>query len=111
MAGYVVWRALRTLNPGWNYFFSVPFWLCEFAGFVLSNAFMASLWNQINRPARRLEDMLSPEEIPHVDVYVPTYSGELGVLLSVFVCFENSHACMQGSACRVSLQESIASTS
>jgi hypothetical protein len=77
MAGYIVWRALRTLNPGWSYLFSVPIWCCEFAGFVLSNAFIMSLWNQIVRAPRKLEQMLQPEDMPGVDVFVPTYSGEL----------------------------------
>jgi hypothetical protein len=76
MAGYIIWRALRTLNPGWSYFISVPIWLCEFAGFTLSNAFVLSLWNQIHRPTRKLGDMLALEDMPAVDVYVPTYSGE-----------------------------------
>jgi hypothetical protein len=76
MAAYIVWRALRTLNPGWSYLLSVPIWLCEFAGFTLSNAFVLSLWNQIHRPARKLGDMLPLEDMPAVDVYVPTYSGE-----------------------------------
>jgi hypothetical protein len=75
MAGYIVWRALRTLNPGWSYFFSVPIWACEFAGFVLSNVFVMSLWNQIVRSPRKLEQMLPPEDMPSVDVFVPTYSG------------------------------------
>eukprot|EP00775_Hariotina_reticulata_P010775 gene10775-10931_t len=80
MAGYIVWRALRTLNPGWSYFFSIPYWLCEFAGFVLSNAFVISLWNQIDRPRRRIADMLAPSQLPAVDVYIATYSEPVKVL-------------------------------
>jgi hypothetical protein len=75
MAGYIVWRALRTLNPGWSYAISVPIWCCEFAGFLLSNVFIMSLWNQIVRAPRKLEQMLQPEDMPGVDVFVPTYSG------------------------------------
>jgi hypothetical protein len=93
MAGYIIWRALRTLNPGWSYFISVPIWLCEFAGFTLSNAFVLSLWNQIHRPPRKLGQMLSLEDMPAVDVYVPTYSGEYlqrsvcyGMLCYVTLC-------------------------
>ena len=76
MLSYVVWRALRSLTPGWGYFYSVPFWLCEFVGFILSNAFVASLWNQIERPSRRLDEMLQSDAMPHVDVYVVCYSGK-----------------------------------
>jgi hypothetical protein len=25
-AVYLIWRALRSLNSGWNYFYSIPFW-------------------------------------------------------------------------------------
>ncbi|KAF6262258.1 hypothetical protein COO60DRAFT_1677084 [Scenedesmus sp. NREL 46B-D3] len=80
MAGYIVWRALRTLNPGWSYLFSVPIWCCEFAGFVLSNAFILSLWNQIVRSPRKLEQMLEPEDMPGVDIFVPTYSEPVEVI-------------------------------
>jgi len=68
--------------------FSVPYWLCEFAGFVLSNAFVISLWNQIDRPERRIADMLAPSHLPAVDVYIATYSGAL--LLEVLCRFQRS---------------------
>ena len=76
MCTYIIWRALRSLTPGWGYAYALPFWLCEFAGFVMSNAFVASLWNQIARPTLRLEQMLPLKERPHVDVYIVTYSGK-----------------------------------
>lgn len=39
---YLAWRALRTLRPGFYYFYSIPFWLAEFAAYVLSFCFMTS---------------------------------------------------------------------
>jgi hypothetical protein len=73
---YVTWRALRSLVPGWGYAYAIPFWLCEFAGFIMSNAFVAGLWKQIERPPLRLEEMLPLKERPHVDIMIVTYSGE-----------------------------------
>lgn len=44
---YLVWRALRSLRPSWGYFYSIPFWLAEYAAFVLSNCFILSLWSMV----------------------------------------------------------------
>jgi hypothetical protein len=72
-----------------SYLFSVPYWLCEFAGFVLSNAFVISLWNQIDRPKRRIADMLAAPQLPAVDVYIATYSGERSLQAGHCAAFES----------------------
>ena len=48
-ACYVVWRALRTLRPGLGYIYSMSFWVCEAAAFLLGNAFVLSLWSQVRQ--------------------------------------------------------------
>jgi hypothetical protein len=37
---------------------------------------------QIERPERRVHDMLPAEAVPHVDVFICTYSGDLQFTLS-----------------------------
>lgn len=78
-----------------GYFFSVPFFLCEFSGFILSNAFIASMWNQLHRPPRHISDMLEPELLPAVDVFIATYSGERPALPTTALqdCSRTHHTC------------------
>ncbi|KAL4421860.1 hypothetical protein ABPG77_001342 [Micractinium sp. CCAP 211/92] len=71
---YLVWRALRTLRPGLFYLYSMPFWLAEFLAYCMSFCFVTSLFNMIERPERRVQGMLPPERVPHVDVFICTYS-------------------------------------
>ncbi len=75
VVGYLIWRALRTLTPGWGYFYSLPLWISEYIMFLMSNIFIMSLWHQIERPQRFLSDMLEREELPHVDIFIVCYSG------------------------------------
>jgi hypothetical protein len=65
---YLVWRALRSLSPGWHYFLSVPVWLSELATVAMGHIFVASLWCQIERPARVLSSMMEEEHFPAVDM-------------------------------------------
>ena len=46
-ATYLTWRALRSLTPGWAYFYSIPFWLMEALGWFMSNIFILGLWEQV----------------------------------------------------------------
>jgi hypothetical protein len=65
---YLGWRALRSLSSGWFYCLSLPFWLAEFLLLGMGSIFVASLWKQIERPARVLSDMMDESRFPHVDV-------------------------------------------
>lgn len=49
---YLVWRALRSLTPGYGYIFSVTVWVFEFIGMCTSLPFQVGLWKQIERPTR-----------------------------------------------------------
>ncbi|KAL4423966.1 hypothetical protein ABPG75_001267 [Micractinium tetrahymenae] len=77
---YLVWRALRTLRPGLFYLYSIPFWLAEFLAYCMSYCFVTSLFNMIERPERRVREMLPPERIPHVDVFICTYSEPVDIV-------------------------------
>jgi hypothetical protein len=72
----MLWRAARSCTGGWLYFYSIPVLLAELAMALLSNLFLLSLWRQVERPARWLEDILPLEEFPAVDVYIVCYTGE-----------------------------------
>ncbi|KAL4423961.1 hypothetical protein ABPG75_001262 [Micractinium tetrahymenae] len=52
--------------------------LAEFLAYCMSYCFVTSLFNMIERPERRVREMLPPERIPHVDVFICTYSGKQG---------------------------------
>lgn len=85
MFAYMVWRALRTLTPGYGYIYSIPFWAIEAASFVMSNFFVIGLWYMIERPERNLSNMIpDPERYPHVDVFIVCYTGE-----SILVYYKN----------------------
>lgn len=77
---YLAWRALRTLRPGYGYFYSVPFWLAEFLAYCLSYCFVASLFYMIERPEKRMEEMMSEDEFPSIDVYICTYSEPVEIV-------------------------------
>ena len=49
--------------------------LAEFLAYCMSYCFVTSLFNMIERPERRVREMLPPERVPHVDVFICTYSG------------------------------------
>ncbi|PRW33536.1 Cellulose synthase [Chlorella sorokiniana] len=82
---YISWRALRTLRHGWGLAYSLPIWLAEVAGWLLSNCLILGLWSQasgqqaalcrVHRPERLLHTMIPEPEYPSVDVYVVTYSA------------------------------------
>lgn len=50
--------------------------LAEFLAYCMSFCFVTSLFNMIERPERRVRGMLPPERVPHVDVFICTYSGK-----------------------------------
>lgn len=45
---------------------------------LLANIFVVSMWSQLDRPARWLEDMLPVNQFPTVDVFIVTYNGVCG---------------------------------
>ncbi|KAL4547939.1 hypothetical protein Ndes2526B_g07156 [Nannochloris sp. 'desiccata'] len=86
---YIVWRALRTLRPGYGYIYSMTFWCAEFATFLLGNIFILSLWNQIERPDRPLQNMLTLDEFPSVDVLIPCYMEPVEVIEATVIAATN----------------------
>jgi len=50
--------------------------LAEFCAYCLSYCFITSLFCMIERPERRVHEMLPLERVPHVDVFICTFSGE-----------------------------------
>lgn len=74
-AVYLVWRAARSCPDGWMYLYSLPVLLAELAMGLLANVFVLSMWSQLDRPARWLEDMMPLEQFPAVDVFIVTYNG------------------------------------
>ena len=86
---YIIWRALRTLRPGLGYTYSIAFYLCEFSAFLLGNCFMLSLWNQIDRPERRIDNMLPLDEFPDVDVYIVCYNEPVEVVEATVIAAIN----------------------
>ncbi|WIA40977.1 hypothetical protein OEZ86_004623 [Tetradesmus obliquus] len=79
-AVYMLWRAARSCPGGWLYFYSLPVLLAEAAMALLSNLFLLSLWRQVERPQRWLEDMLPLEDFPAVDVYIVCYTEPVSVV-------------------------------
>lgn len=77
---YIFWRALRTLTPGWDYFYSIPIFLIELVFYPFSFIFILGLWYSIDRPKRWMGDMFPVEEFPHVDVYIVCYNETVDVL-------------------------------
>jgi hypothetical protein len=51
-AGYIAWRALRTLGQGHVLIVTVPFWFAEFFSLALACIFVMGLWRMIERPSR-----------------------------------------------------------
>ena len=51
-AGYIGWRALRTLGQGSVLIVTVPFWFTEFFSLALGFIFVMGLWRMIARPKR-----------------------------------------------------------
>ena len=86
---YLVWRALRSLNPGWWYFYSIPFWLVEASVWTMGLIFLYSLSFVIDRPGRDIAAMLEPERFPSVDVYVCRSSEPVEVLEATVVAALN----------------------
>lgn len=79
-ASYLIWRALRTFLPSFGFIYSAVFWLAEVFSFSLGNIFMLSLWNRIERPERKLYEMIQVENFPHVDVYITCYNEPVEVI-------------------------------
>lgn len=87
---YLVWRVLRSLNPGYYYFYSMPFWLVEAVGWTLGLCFVYSLFNQIERPGRDIAAMLEPEEYPQTDIFIVRYTEPVEILEATVVAALNS---------------------
>ncbi len=80
---YLVWRALFTLQTGWWYLYSIPMLAVEIYHWLDSTLMVICLWNQIERPGRKLSSLVTrPEDYPSVDVIVTCYTGEFGGPLS-----------------------------
>lgn len=88
-ASYLVWRALRSLNPGWWYFYSSPFWIFEVFSWTLGLCFVYSLYYQIDRPGRDIAEILEQEEFPRVDIFICRYSEPVEVLEATVVAALN----------------------
>jgi cellulose synthase/poly-beta-1,6-N-acetylglucosamine synthase-like glycosyltransferase len=86
---YLLWRALRSLNPGWWYFYSIPFFMIELTGWTLGLVFVYSLFYQIDRPSRSITRMLEQEEFPKTAVYICRYSEPVEVLEATTVAALN----------------------
>lgn len=86
---YLLWRALRSLNPGWWYFYSIPFFMIEVSGWTLGLCFLYSLFYQIDRPSRSITRMMEQEEFPKIDVYICRYSEPVEVLEATTVAALN----------------------
>eukprot|EP00890_Picochlorum_soloecismus_P003458 jgi/Picsp_1/4112/NSC_01622-R1_ankyrin unc44 len=79
--GYLVWRALRTFNGGAISVYSALFWECEFIMAVVAiSAFFVSMWYRIERPMRRLPDLLEDEDFFKVDTFIVTYCEPIEVV-------------------------------
>jgi hypothetical protein len=74
-AAYMIWRAARSCPGGWLYLYSLPVLLAEVSMSLLANIFVLSMWSQLDRPARWLEDMMPANAFPAVDVYIVAYDG------------------------------------
>ena len=74
-AAYLIWRAARSCPGGWLYLYSLPVLVAEISMSLLSNIFVLSLWSQLDRPARWLEDMMPANAFPTVDVYIVAFNG------------------------------------
>ena len=86
---YLVWRALRSLKPGWWYFYSIPFWLFEAVSWTLGLCFVYSLYYQIDRPGRDIAEMLEEDDFPRVDIFICRYSEPVEVLEATVVAALN----------------------
>jgi hypothetical protein len=86
---YLVWRGLRSLNPGWWYFYSIPFYLIELSGWTLGLCFIYSLYYQIDRPGRSICAIFPDGCFPRVDVYICRYSEPVEVLEATTVAALN----------------------
>ncbi len=70
---YLIFRALYTLNPD-QMFFSLLFYAAELHGFVALILFLFDIW----RPEH--PQPTAPEQGLTVDVYIPTYNEDTGLL-------------------------------
>jgi cellulose synthase/poly-beta-1,6-N-acetylglucosamine synthase-like glycosyltransferase len=77
---YLFYRAGWTFVPGKLYAYSVLVFLMEYIFFAFSFIFIISMWNQIERPSRWVSDMLLPQDLPHVDVYIMRYNEPIDLL-------------------------------
>ena len=48
-AAYLVWRSMRTLNPGWMFFYSIPVLLVEVMAWLNGLMFVLNCWNMVSR--------------------------------------------------------------
>lgn len=77
------------MNSGARFVYSAIFWECEFIMFVVGFIFYMSLWYRIERPARRLDEMLEERYFPNVEVFIPTYSEPFDVVEATVVAALN----------------------
>lgn len=87
--GYLVWRALRTFNKGASFVYSAFFWECEFIMAVVAISFFMSMWFKIERPMRRLPDLLEDDDFPKVDAIIVTYSEPVEVVEATVIAALN----------------------
>jgi len=69
---YLVWRALRSLNPGWWYFYSVPFFMIELTGWTLGLCFIYSLYVILTSAAVRSSSARRPLARPESHSHAPS---------------------------------------
>jgi cellulose synthase/poly-beta-1,6-N-acetylglucosamine synthase-like glycosyltransferase len=86
---YLVWRALRSLHPGWWYFYSIPFYMIELVTWTLDLCFVYSLYYQVDRPGRSITLMLPEDELPKTDVFICRHSEPVEVLEATTVAALN----------------------
>ena len=87
--GYLIWRALRTFSFGASFVYSAVFWECEFIMAVVAISFFMSMWYRIERPMRRLPELLEDEDFPKVDVFIVTYSEPVEVVEATVIAALN----------------------
>lgn len=79
---YLFWRGARSLvpHPAGDYAFCIIVCIAELSVLPMSFIFVLSMWNTIDRGPRWAGDMLSKEQVPHIDVYIVRYSEPVDVL-------------------------------
>ena len=91
---YVAWRACRTTNTSSTFatVFSVSLLVAEL--FMMTQFFCSLLlmWQPITREDRKLSDMMSPDAMPSVDIFIVTYSEpEYIVEEAIYAALNQSH--------------------